>query len=85
MLTRKQLNSLRVEKKSGPNRLKRAMQLADVTQEQVAAAVGVSQSHISEIANGNYSRLPIDMVQNLAGYFGCSTDDLFPARQAVAS
>lgn len=58
------------------------MQLVEVTQVQVAAAVGMTQSHISEIANGNYSSLPLSTAQKLADYFGCSTDILFPLRAA---
>ena len=63
------------------------MRLARVTQVQVAAAIGVTQSHISEIANGNYSSLPLDTAQDIAGFFGpdVTTDDIFPSRIAVAS
>lgn len=85
MLTRKQLAQLKAAKLSGPNKLKAAILLAGTTQERVAAAVGSSQPHISEIANGNYSRLPVETVRSLADHFGCAIEDLFPAKQAVAS
>lgn len=85
MLTRKQLAALKAAKLTGPNKLKKAIELAETTQEQVAAALGLSQPHISEIANGNYSRLPMETTRALADHFGCSIEDLFPAKQAVAS
>jgi len=85
MLTRKQLAALRGHKASGPNRLKKAIELAGVTQEQVADAIDSSQSHVTEIANGNYSKLPLETARSLSRFFGCSIEDLFPAREAVAS
>lgn len=69
---------------SEPNRVKAAMQMAGITQVQLAAGVGLTQPQISEIANGNYTKLPLETAQRVAAFFGCSTDDLFPAREAVA-
>lgn len=83
MMTAKQRTRLRSHEPE-PNRIKAAMKLLGVTQVQVAAGVGVTQSHVSEIANGNYSSLPLDTAQKLAEYFGCSTDDLFPSRTVAA-
>lgn len=60
------------------------MQLSGQTQVQVAAGVGLTQPQISAISNGNYTRLPLETAQQLANYFGCTTDDLFPARVEVA-
>lgn len=83
MLSAEQLDELR--KSSGaPNRLRKAMELGGLTQVRLAEGVGVTQSHISEIVNGNYSRLPMETARNLAGHFGCSLEDLFPSREAVA-
>lgn len=81
MLTEHQLAQLR-RSPSTPNRVKRAMQLLGLTQVQVATAIGITQSHISEISNGNYSSLPLDTAQRLADHFGCPTDVLFPSRAA---
>lgn len=81
MLTEHQIAALR-RTPADPNRVKRAMQLLGLTQVQVAAAVGMTQSHISEIANGNYSSLPLETAQKIADRFGCSTDLLFPLRAA---
>jgi transcriptional regulator with XRE-family HTH domain len=82
-LTTAQLKQL-TEESAEPNRLRLAMKLAGVTQVELAEAVGFTQSHISEIVNGNYSSLPLETAQKLADYFGpgCSTDLLFPLRAA---
>ena len=85
MLTRKQIARLRASRVPEPNKVKKAIELAGVTQVQVAAAIEMTQSHVSEIANGNYSRLPNDTARAIAEYFGCAIEDLFPAREAVAS
>lgn len=84
MLTRKQLAELKAAKLVGANKLKKAIDLAKSTQEQVADGIGVSQSHVTEIANGNYSKLPLETARDLSKFFGCQIEDLFPERQAVA-
>ena len=58
------------------------MELLALTQVQVADGIGVTQSHINKIVNGNYSSLPLDTAQKLSDFFGCSTDVLFPLRAA---
>lgn len=84
MLTPKQIEVLR-ESPLAPNRVKVAMRLAGLTQVEVAAKLGITQSHVSEIANGNYSSLPLDTARKFATFFGCLIEDLFPSREAVAS
>lgn len=83
MLNAKQLATLRAS--DARNRVWVAMNLAGVTQVQVAEAIGMTQSHISRIANDNYSRLAYHTALRLAQYFGCAAEDLFPAREALAS
>ncbi len=83
MLTRSQVQALRREP-AQPNRLALAIELAGVTQVDVAAAIGCTQSNISKLAAGKHSRLDLELTRNLADYFGCSLDDLFPAKAAVA-
>lgn len=87
MLTRKQLSDLRrAEPGQANNRIKLAMQLAEVTQVQVAAAIRISQSQVSEDAAGNFSEMSLDKARAYARYFGCTVDDLFPAdAEALAS
>jgi transcriptional regulator with XRE-family HTH domain len=60
------------------------MELAEVTQVQLAEATGLTQSYISRIKNDRYDDLSGDTMRSLAGYFGCALDDLFPAKAAVA-
>lgn len=83
MLTQDQLNALKISP-GGPNRVRLAMSLAGVTQVQLAQALGVSQPYISAIVRGSCPRLPLEITRRLAQHFGCSIEDLFPAREAVA-
>lgn len=83
-LTPRQLKELQRAHVDEPNKVRKAIELAGVTQTQVADAVGLTQPHVSEIANGKYTSLPLETARRLAGYFGCSIDELFPAREAVA-
>jgi transcriptional regulator with XRE-family HTH domain len=87
MLTRSQLAKLR-RADPMPNRLRVAMRLStpQITQEQLADALGWSQPVISRLVTGGYARLSVDNARTLAKFFGCTVDDLFPAREeAVAS
>jgi DNA-binding XRE family transcriptional regulator len=86
MLTRSTLRRLKDEDvPDEPNRLRRAMALVEITQDALADAIDIPQSTISKIVNGQMPRLPLAQAQRLAEFFGCQTDDLFPAREAIAS
>lgn len=85
MLKRAQVERLRRDRTPGRNRLKQAMELAGVTQVQLAAATGLTQSYISKIKTENYGDISGETMRALATYFGCAIDDLFPVGQAVAS
>lgn len=85
MLSDAQLHRLRTEPIDGPNRLRFAMRLAGITQEQLEAKMGIPQPTISKVVRGSYSRLPIETARKYAAVFGCHIEDLFPAREAVAS
>jgi len=61
------------------------MELAAVTQVQIAERIGLTQSYISKVKNGDYTDLPGETMRAFAEYFGCAIEDLFPAREAVAS
>lgn len=86
-LTEEQLTALRAVPvtKDFPNRLRVAMALADVKQVELAEGVGMSQASVSDIRNGKYNDLKHTTVQRFADYFGCYIEDIFPAREAVAS
>lgn len=70
-----------------PNKVALAMKLAAVTQDEIAAATDFDQTYISRIKNGRYSSrgLPGETMRTMAEYFGCQIEDLFPAREAIAS
>ena len=69
----------------GRNRLRQAMDLAGVTQVQLAEAIGRPQPEISKVCLGKYgaSGLPVERARPLAEFFGCSIEDLFPATKAA--
>ena len=85
MLTKYQLAALRRSRVSGRNRLGKALDLSGLTQEQVAARTGFTQSYISRIKQGRYSDLPGETMRTFSALFGCSIEELFPSREAVAS
>ncbi len=68
-----------------PNRLRVAIAMAKVKQTEVAAATGVFAPNLSDIVNGKYKAVTVETARKLADYFGVSIEDLFPAREAVAS
>jgi DNA-binding XRE family transcriptional regulator len=85
MLTAKQIEQLRRAKPSGRNRVERAMDMAELTQNELADALHVTQAYISKIANSRYEDLPLETARAVADVFGCAIEDLFPAKAAIAS
>lgn len=84
MLTAEQRDRLRRVSTPTRNNLALAMELADVTQNEVAAATEFSQAYISKIATGRYDDLPGETMRAFSRYFGCLMEDLFPAPDAVS-
>lgn len=85
MLSREQVETLKRSRTRGRNRVARAMELAELTQVVVAEKTGYTQSYVSRVKNGHYSDLPGETMRTFADLFGCAIEDLFPAREAVAS
>ena len=86
MLSKAQVEQLRRHRGADRNRLAKAMDLASVTQVQIATGTGFTQSFVSKVQNGQYSDLPGETMRTFASFFGCAIEDLFPARrEAVAS
>jgi predicted XRE-type DNA-binding protein len=85
MLTRVQLQRLRRTATPQGNKIKLAMELAEVTQVQVSKKIGISQSQVSEDAAGKCPDMSLDKSRAYARLFGCTVDDLFPSEQAMAS
>ena len=78
MLTERQLAVLRASPPS--NRVATAISLAGVTQVKVAAAIGLTQAYVSDVARGRYSTITVASARKFTRFFGCSIDDLFPPR-----
>jgi len=87
VLTKNQLAELKAAPLNGPNKLRAAMDLLGLTQVQLAEAIGSTQSEVSKVERGAYSRFPLGNAYRYAEFFGCSIEDLFPATesQRVAS
>lgn len=83
-LTPLQLRRLRATTHHG-NRVRAARQALGLTQVQLAALLGLRQSTLSDIERQRYSDITIGTARKFADFFGCAIEDLFPARQAVAS
>lgn len=67
-----------------PNRLQVAFALADAKQTDACDVTGLSAPTLSKLVRGSYQTLDIENARKLAEFFGCSIEDLFPARAEVA-
>lgn len=67
------------------NKVKLARTLLGLKQGDVADAIGMKAAYLSGIERGDYKGIPIETARPLAEFFGCAIEDLFPAREAVAS
>lgn len=83
-LSGRKLRELRETPAKG-NRVARAIELAEVTQLEVAAATALPQPYISDVSRNRYDTITVDNARKFAEFFGCAIEDLFPAREAVAS
>lgn len=85
MLTPEQIALLRSEPLVGANKVRRARELAGITQVEASRRVPISQSYLSSIETGRSPELTLTTLQALAAFFGVAIEDLFPARQEVTS
>lgn len=60
------------------NRVAVARQMLKLTQVQLAAALGISQSSLSDVERARYGSTTVETAQRFSLFFECSTDDLFP-------
>jgi transcriptional regulator with XRE-family HTH domain len=84
-LTSHQLKRLRGARNTVGNRLQLAIDLAGETQMGLARVVGMSNTYISDTARGRYHDISLEKARIFAEHFGCAIEDLFPAREAIAS
>jgi DNA-binding XRE family transcriptional regulator len=84
-LTHHQVKRLRRMGEGQPNRLKAARELAGLTQVQLAEALGLTQSALSDIERRRYSGgTTVETARKFAEFFGCLIEDIFPATSEVA-
>lgn len=85
MLTHEQLMALRQTPLGDkPNRLEYAFDLAGKKRTEASEALGIRKSAMSKLIHGNYQSLDVERARQLAAYFGCTIEDLFPPKSAVA-
>lgn len=85
-LTVEQVVALRsVPLGSLPNKVRLARAMLQLKQADVARTIGLTSPQLSDIELGEYKDIPLEKTRALAEYFGCTIEDLFPAREAVAS
>jgi transcriptional regulator with XRE-family HTH domain len=70
--------------RDGRNRLKAARELAGLTQQELAGALSMTQSTLSDIERQRWGATTVDTAYRFAVFFGCEIKDLFPAKQEVA-
>lgn len=75
-LTAKQLAQLRRDKTDSKNNIRRALSLRGAQQRDLAAATGLVESQVSEIANGK--PIMLDTARRICRAFGCCIEDIFP-------
>ena len=82
-LTTEQLESLqRAPLGRLANRLPIAFALTGSKQAEACEATGLSASHMSKLVNGLTS-VSVEHAHKLADFFGCSIEDVFPAKAEV--
>lgn len=62
------------------NRLARAIELAGITQTELAAAIALPYTYVSDTVRGRYRTLTVENAHKFAEYFGVPIETLFPVR-----
>lgn len=60
-----------------PNKVRLAITITGVQQSDIADATSLSASQISNAATGRPTT--VDVARDIAGFFGCAIEDLWPA------
>lgn len=85
-MTRKQLSELRARPVPPTgNRLAAAFEICGVSQTACARATGFKPQYVNDVKNGRVPNPGLETLHAFANFFGCLIEDLFPAREAVAS
>lgn len=84
-LTPEQVLALRsVPLGSMPNKVRLARTMLGLSQGDVARELDFNQPLLSQIERGDYGDVMLERSRAIADLFGCSIEDLFPSREAVA-
>lgn len=67
------------------NRLADAIELSQETSTSIAAELGFALQYVSDVSRGRYDTITVENAGRFSRYFGCAIEDLFPAREAIAS
>jgi plasmid maintenance system antidote protein VapI len=85
-LTESQLRKLRRAPVPEPgNRVQTAIDLTESTQTATAKAIELPHTYVSDVARGRFQTITVENATKFSQYFGCRIEDLFPAKEAVAS
>jgi transcriptional regulator with XRE-family HTH domain len=85
-MTNKQISQLRqFDATATGNRVAVAFTLDGRSQMDCARETGFTPQYVSDVKSGRFRNLSLDNAHRFAAFFGCAIEDLFPAREAVAS
>lgn len=80
-LNNKQLAELRkTPLGASGNRVQAAIDLLGTTQVATAEETGFKVSYVADVARGRHQTITVTNGHRFAEFFGCTIDDLFPAR-----
>jgi transcriptional regulator with XRE-family HTH domain len=81
-LTSEQLATLRATAVGASgNRVQAAIDLLKTTQTATAEEIGFKTSYVADVARGRHATITVANGHKFAEFFGCTIDDLFPARE----
>ncbi len=87
MLTPEQLDALRALPLAGmPNKVEIALALVKAKQTDIVDAYpdALDATAVHRVVKGKYATLDVSLARKFAEFFGCTIEDLFPSRAAVA-
>jgi DNA-binding Xre family transcriptional regulator len=85
-MTAKQLKELRSRPvpPSG-NRIATAFEISKRPQMDLVRTAGLTPQYVTDVKAGRFQSITVENARKFAEFFGCAIEDLFPAREAVAS
>lgn len=85
-LTEDQLAALRRVPLDGrPNKLRLALQMAGVSQDECVRVTGFPQPYVAQVMAGRNKTITVRNAGRFAEFMGCAIEDLFPAGEKVSA